>query len=274
MPRVYTVALTAIACAIATPAAARDTFATFDLKSSGAPQNSTTNIAVTTGNGTAITGYSTRTGTSTSVDYRKAYATNGTPLSDVGLVTFNFAPVATLGSRVDANLFFLGVQSAGTPASVSDFTLGGFTGTLVFKPVGSGAFLNGRTYDPNSVLLAVTFTNGVLTRSKQTNSFGDGTGMPTDSGYNSQEVSFFSDFLTFGNGAPDRSFATSFTGATNSGSGFLASLNGSFDSESLPTASAAPVPELATWGMMIVGFGAIGGTIRRRRPDRARLLLA
>jgi hypothetical protein len=28
---------------------------------------------------------------------------------------------------------------------------------------------------------------------------------------------------------------------------------------------AAPVPEVATWGMMILGFGAMGFAIRRRR---------
>ena len=28
----------------------------------------------------------------------------------------------------------------------------------------------------------------------------------------------------------------------------------------------AAVPEPTTWGMLIAGFGAIGGTLRRRKP--------
>ncbi|QMW24730.1 PEP-CTERM sorting domain-containing protein [Sandaracinobacteroides saxicola] len=34
----------------------------------------------------------------------------------------------------------------------------------------------------------------------------------------------------------------------------------------LPTSALAYVPEPATWAMMIVGFGLVGSTMRRRRP--------
>jgi hypothetical protein len=33
----------------------------------------------------------------------------------------------------------------------------------------------------------------------------------------------------------------------------------------------SPVPEPATWGMMLVGFGLLGGALRRRRPDSVRV---
>jgi len=33
-----------------------------------------------------------------------------------------------------------------------------------------------------------------------------------------------------------------------------------------------PVPEPATWGMLLIGFGAIGASLRRRKPDTARRL--
>lgn len=36
-------------------------------------------------------------------------------------------------------------------------------------------------------------------------------------------------------------------------------------------AVASAVPEPATWGMMVLGFGAIGGAVRRRRKVTARL---
>jgi hypothetical protein len=38
--------------------------------------------------------------------------------------------------------------------------------------------------------------------------------------------------------------------------------------------SAAGVPEPATWALMILGFGAVGGTMRRRRSATAKLRLA
>jgi hypothetical protein len=37
---------------------------------------------------------------------------------------------------------------------------------------------------------------------------------------------------------------------------------------------AAAVPEPATWGMMITGFGALGGVLRRRSAGRATVRLA
>ena len=34
-----------------------------------------------------------------------------------------------------------------------------------------------------------------------------------------------------------------------------------------PVSSVGAVPEPATWAMMIVGFGLVGGALRRRRPQ-------
>lgn len=42
----------------------------------------------------------------------------------------------------------------------------------------------------------------------------------------------------------------------------------------LDTILAAPVPEPATWAMMLLGFGAIGASMRRRRPVTKGFLFA
>jgi hypothetical protein len=49
---------------------------------------------------------------------------------------------------------------------------------------------------------------------------------------------------------------------------FRAASTGSFSSDPAPIVPALPVPESATWALMLLGFGAIGGTLRSRRPAR------
>lgn len=258
----------------ASPALAQRTFASFDVRPDAATR--TRNIQVTGGTNTTITGYSVRTGASSSTDFIKAYATNGTPLSQVGQVFFNFTAFSGLGSGIQANMFFVNAQSAVPTPNVTSFITPGFTGSLVFKPIESGTFANERTYTPSSILLAANFQDGVLIRARQAKSFGDSTGNPNDGDYMANAVSFYSDFLTFGSSdMPDRGLSTSFTGDVSSGANsFIASLNGSFEDAGTIMESGRPVPELSTWGMMIVGFGAVGSTLRRRRGARAGKALA
>ncbi|NJC33739.1 hypothetical protein GGR88_001213 [Sphingomonas jejuensis] len=52
----------------------------------------------------------------------------------------------------------------------------------------------------------------------------------------------------------------------------LASANNAFEVDNIATTAAAPVPEPATWAMMIAGFGLVGGVARRR--SRTASLLA
>lgn len=266
MKTVVRPALAVLALVFAQPALAQSTFASFDLNGSG---QATRNTNVTTGGGkTAINGYSTRAGTATTIDYTSAYATNGTPLSQVGQVNFNFVPVGltpVLGGPLVANLFYLGVSAAGALPAYSSNTssLSGFTGTIVFKPVASGTFSNGRTYDPNSVLLGLTFKDGTLTRNRAgPGGLSDGTGTPGDSDYSATEVSYYSDYLTFSSLPANRDFSTTFTNPAGSRTDFTASFLGSFASEAFPTLSSA-VPEASTWTMMILGFGFVGMTLRR-----------
>ncbi len=95
-----------------------------------------------------------------------------------------------------------------------------------------------------------------------------------------------SNFLVFNRGAglgDHYCFETSgCSGAFNNAESFRFGQNGAFTGEarsgvqaiaSVAAANGA-VPEPATWAMMIVGFGAIGGTLRRRQNVAARVRFA
>ncbi len=69
---------------------------------------------------------------------------------------------------------------------------------------------------------------------------------------------------TFLNGG-DTSFGT-FSLSSNSQNGQASNLNFTFTSNASATGA---VPEPATWGMMIVGFGLVGGVLRRRKTSVA-----
>jgi hypothetical protein len=58
---------------------------------------------------------------------------------------------------------------------------------------------------------------------------------------------------------------TAFTSFTITGVGTDATASTVFDNVRFGSAAVAPVPEPATWAMMIVGFGMVGANIRRRQ---------
>ena len=56
------------------------------------------------------------------------------------------------------------------------------------------------------------------------------------------------------------------------GESFYANRAAAFSLDAAPSAGA--VPEPATWAMMIIGFGGVGGAMRRRSKVRAKISFA
>ena len=96
-------------------------------------------------------------------------------------------------------------------------------------------------------------------------------------------------FFTFAGGDSDGQVTTLYDLGSN-GQNFFNAFNGTFKSVTMTftngatvddvrqfrmgAASAAAVPEPATWAMMLLGFGAIGFGMRRRRSDTVRVRFA
>ena len=111
-------------------------------------------------------------------------------------------------------------------------------------------------------LLTVSFTNAELDASQNSGSF-------TFKSNPTSVITYTSDFVTFNPGA-DKDFSFSFSGASPTFSSVLGSSSRSTRFSGTGTFAVAPVPEAATWAMMVVGFAAAGATLRSgRRKDLA-----
>jgi len=138
------------------------------------------------------------------------------------------------------------------------------TGTLTFTASNAFAAAHGGLTN----LLTVTFTNGAL---NVTPLGSKNVGFTVTDGEEQFDgsvstIGYTSDYFDF-TGATDFDFAFSLTGATkaieatsNGGAlvNFKASGPGSF-------AAVAAIPEPDQWAMLLVGFGLVGSTMRRRR---------
>ena len=156
-----------------------------------------------------------------------------------------------------------------------------FTGTISFTPVADSAAGSLLGYTTASNLLTVTFNASAteptsLWRTATSRALSGGTGNIPDYGadYDPGSVLFSSDFLHF-----DQSFGTerqasiTFSGDhalnNSSTSQFIAASIGTFSTDPAPVALSSAVPEVGTWGLMLAGFGGVGGTLRRRRGKPA-----
>jgi len=115
-------------------------------------------------------------------------------------------------------------------------------------------------------LLTVTFTNAELDAGQNSGSF-------TFKSNDNSVINYTSDFLDF-SGVLKEDFAFSFSGASPKFNASLGSSSvntrfsgtGTFASDPLPLA--VGVPEVSTWGMLLLGFGAIGAVARMGRRQR------
>jgi hypothetical protein len=198
--------------------------------------------------------------------------------AQAAIVTYNFAGTTDYSSVAGTAATFTGTFSydAAIPASYNGTDSGGvwtvYTATAghgFSLALQSGSVAAAGASKPGSSLevynstpghpgdsFGATLTNGYNTFTGGANggyiSFRDANG----SAFSSTALPTSLDLLAFTDAKINLSFAN-----------YLYSYQGSITSLSLTASSAAPEP--ASWGMMITGFGAIGGALRRRKSTAA-----
>jgi hypothetical protein len=162
---------------------------------------------------------------------------------------------------------------------------------IALVPLGNGQFTGGSSDQfigtPDTSTLSYTFSYifALPADGAGNASFTTTSSRPSDALLNVTSVTLGSQPLTiFTNSDPNGATTYSGSGVFNNGSlGDLVSLvftgtvlrGGTLaTSISYSTAAPAAVPETATWAMMILGFGMIGGTMRVRRRQQVRVTYA
>lgn len=133
-----------------------------------------------------------------------------------------------------------------------------FSGTMTFTLLAPQIGLSG----PSVNALTVTFVNASLT-------VGVGGSAPTlqANSLAGSSISYDSDFEDFSD-ATAQDFSLSFSGSSSVLNLLVNRLPNYRVSGSGTFAAEAPVPEPASWTLMILGFGAVGMTLRRRAGMR------
>lgn len=201
---------------------------------------------------------------------------NGGELFTISSPTDRFSgSVITRFSFVNSTLSSLGVLDASFAffATSTNSPASAFAGFFL-QPVETGTFsflyqgvspltVNGITYVAGANLLSGAFTGATIfgsvagTSGSVTDSTPDGT------------IVYSSDFLTFN--ASDRDLSLAMTSISpalrrvdvNASIGtFRANVAGSFSTDVPPTLAVVPEPQI--WGILVLGFGIVGVTLRRR----------
>lgn len=207
--------------------------------------------------------------TSGNVSYTGTSSGAGTISSVAAPVTFRFIDASPAGFTDFASSFNLAVQT----------TTGQVFGGLAIVPVSSGSL---SFTAPTAVtykgftgvnLLSAVFTGGSVTGNIGGSTATYGTSNPPFT------VTFTSDFINFSTAtATDLALAiNAVTPLLSSGSGgvanFTGTVAGTFGADNLGGGGDenGVVPEPATWAFMVVGFGLVGASVRRRsrRPVAA-----
>lgn len=253
-----TIVATALSSAVPS-AAVISTFATFSTIGTGANirwQNNGAGAVASNGTGGSI--------------YTIATASSNTPGAVNVKFSFLQAAIAPFVTDVAAK-FTLNASVINSPAQLlSGFYIEpGISGSFSFIST-SAITVGATTYAAGSNLLSAMFDQGTI--------FGKAAG--TSGSFSSATssgatITYTSDFLNFSS-TVDRDFSLNLTSitsplarasSTKALRTFKASAGGSFSSDPAPLINAVPEPQV--WGMMIIGFGLIGITSRRRNSVAA-----
>ena len=152
--------------------------------------------------------------------------------------------------------FYFQIFRTGGSNEIDGFNAGDFTGYT------TDVFTDGTDNDAGSI--CSTPNNGFLangTASGSTTTFdrSNGTGAVVRANFGANGLS----------GSENSTTYIVRTNATNFSLNGFATVNNSTSFNVLSYMPAAAVPEPATWGMMIVGFGLVGGVMRRRKTSVA-----
>lgn len=181
-----------------------------------------------------------------------------------GVLNFNALDgLGNLGPNVAVNYSLTGASTGqaatmtmGSNTYISQLFNGAFNFTFA-----NATMLNGQTYAAGSTLFGGAFTEAL---------FNGRIGSTTGSILSGGVTSFTNGALTFQPGALSN-FEFGLASISNGGlsgtaaggiNGFSSVLNGKFDNEG--QVGLPGVPEPATWAMMTLGFGMLGGALRRR----------
>jgi hypothetical protein len=197
-------------------------------------------------------------------------------------VTFSFLQSALSSISNVAATFTLDLAASVAPVSGNAFkSIEGLNGTFSFLSK-NAITINGQTFAAGSNLLTGVVGGPVAGAIGGLNASTSGALVGATSA-GGTTITYTSDFLSF---VPtvDRDFSISLSaitslltattnGGLNNASGrsfrsFKATATGSFSTDPAPLVTVSPVPEVATWGLMLVGFGGIGAALRSRRTAR------
>ena len=208
--------------------------------------------------------------------------TTGGSFSGTSNVLFDFLTVGTF-SQLPATVTFSGVTPASPGGGAYSFLDGNnvtqyqqaVNGTVSFTFTGPTGSYGGTVLTNGENLLTASFTNALLQG-------GGSSGIEiSDVPDLGTTLTYTSSVLTIPNAITASDFSITLLGATpgisspadgTSIDSFTAVSTGQFYNDpnpTLPPLPPGPVPEPASWAMMLVGFGLVGGFARRRQGARA-----
>lgn len=213
---------------------------------------------------------------SPNISWTEAGTTGGSLSASDAPVVFVISSGPDAGTAVSAVLSLTGSTTSAASLSGSTLTQGGIDGSFSITTT-SPVTIGGFSFSGN--LLSGTFTGAEIVG--PTNSSGAGTTSLQDSFTTGSDVTFTTDLLPFelqlGSSTSGNGFsfgATSVSLLSLNGSSpdsFSGTFGGNFATTVSTGGGGSGVPEPASWALMLLGVGAIGGVMRRSRSTGAAL---